>query len=135
MNKLKILAIDDEQNVLNSIKQFCLDYDVTTETLSLKAIERIGREKFDIIIVDYQMPKLNGIELLEEIKEVFTDRKYVSIFCTAYGTIHLFEEEQNKGLFDFFIEKPFVMDKFKKTLQKAITVLDPKVSIRDNVLL
>ena len=81
------------------------------------------------------MSKLNGIELLEEIKEVCADRKYVSIFCTAYGTIHLFEEEQNKGLFDFFIEKPFQSDKFKKALQNAIAILNPKLSMRDRVLL
>ena len=135
MNKLKILAVDDEQDVLAVIKQCCHDYDVATETLPLKAVERINKENFDIIIVDYQMPKINGIELLEEIKEVCADRKYVSIFCTAYGTIYLFEEERSRGLFDLFIEKPFVMDKFKKALQKAMTILDPEVAISDSVLL
>ena len=135
MNKLKILAVDDEQNVLNIIKQFCLDYDVTTETLPFNAVERINKEKFDIIIVDYHMPKINGIELLEEIKEVYADRKYVSILCTAYGIIHLFEEEKSRGLFDLFVEKPFQKDNFERVLHKAIAVVDPEVSMRDRVFL
>ena len=135
MNKLKILAVDDEQDVLNAIKQFCLDFDVATETLPLKAVERISREKFDVIIVDYQMPKINGIQLLEEIKEVYADRKYVSILCTAYGTKFLFEEEQRRGLFDFFIDKPFQNDKIKKVLDKSIAILDPRESMRDRILL
>jgi len=125
MNKLKILAVDDEEYVLNAIKPLCLDHDLETETLPFKAIERIKKEKFDIFVVDYQMPQLNGIELLEEIKEVYADRKYVSIFCTAYGTMYLFKEEQCGGLFDFFVEKPFESETLKNTLQKAIDRLDP----------
>jgi DNA-binding NtrC family response regulator len=135
MNKLRILAVDDEQKVLNAIKEFCHDYDVITETRPLKASERINRENFDIFIVDYQMPVINGIELLKEIKEVYADRKYVSIFCTASGTLYLFEEERSMGLFDFFLEKPFQADKFKKVLQKAVAIVDPKVSTRDSILL
>jgi DNA-binding NtrC family response regulator len=135
MNKLKILAVDDEQNVLNTIKEFCLDYDVTTEILPLKAVERINKDMFDIIIVDYQMPIVNGIEFLEETKEVYVDKTYVSIFCTAHGTMHLFEKERISGLFDFFIEKPFQEDKFKKVLDKAIAIMDPKVSTGERVFL
>ena len=63
--KLKILAVDDEEYVLNAIKPLCLDHDLEIETLPLKAIERINKEKFDIFIIDYQMPHINGIELLE----------------------------------------------------------------------
>ncbi|MBN2532919.1 MAG: response regulator [Spirochaetales bacterium] len=126
MEKLKILAIDDEIGVLKIIKKICNNYDVTTETTSLRAIEMIKKEKFDIIIVDYQLPCINGIELLEEIKEEYDNSEYVSIFCTAYGTIHLFKEEICKGLFSFFIEKPFEIEVFKEILRKAILHLERK---------
>ena len=92
--------------------------------MPLKAIERINKKKYDVFIIYYQMPHINGIELLEEIKDVYADRKYVSIFCTAYGTMHLFKEEQCERLFDFFVEKPVESETFKKALQKAIDRLD-----------
>ena len=43
----------------------------------------------------------------------------MSIFCTAYGTMHLFKEEQDQGLFDFFVEKPIKSDTLKKALQNG----------------
>lgn len=113
MEKIKILAVDDEAGILAIIadtlfnttigtlrsRDVCRDYDITTETSSLKALEILEEKKFDIFIIDYQMPQVNGIELLEEIKRIYFDRHYVSILCTAYGTIHLFKSELVKGLF------------------------------------
>ena len=124
MDKLKILAVDDEEGVLKVIKEVFHHYDLTTETSSLKAADLIQKENFDIFIIDYQMSQLNGIELLEEIKEVYKNRKYVSIFCTAFGTIHLFKKELVQGLFHYFIEKPFVIDSLKQIMKKAIITLE-----------
>ena len=66
------------------------------------------------------MPGLNGIELLEEIKEVYRNEPYVGILCTAYGTMHLFKEEFRQNLFSFFIEKPFDGNCFCETVQEAV---------------
>ena len=123
MSAIKVLVVDDEVEVLNVIKTFLRNFDVITETSSLKAAEMIEKEKYDLYIVDYQMSGLNGIELLEEIKENYTDRNYVSILCTAYGTIHLFKQEFKEKLFDFFIEKPIEPDNFYETINKAIIKL------------
>ena len=73
-----------------------------------------------LVIIDYQMPQVNGIELLEEIQRVYSGKQYIGIFCTAYGTIHLFKSELVKGLFQFYIEKPFEIDVFKQTVARAI---------------
>ena len=123
MEEIKILAVDDEEGALNVIKDLLRNYNVTLVRSSFEAAQLIEREKFDIYIIDYQMPCLNGIELLEQIQEKSTDRKYIGIFCTAYGTIHLFKEEMIRGLFDFFIEKPFEVENFRKVFNKAIIKL------------
>ena len=123
MDKIKILAVDDEEGVLNVIKNVCRNHEITTESSSLKASELIKKEKFDIFIIDYQMPNLDGIELLEEIQELYEDSQYVSIFCTAYGTIHLFKDELCNGLFSYFIEKPFEVDILKEIMKKSILKL------------
>ena len=96
MEKLKILVVDDEKNVLNIIKELLQDdYNITTETSSLKAAELIEQEKFDIYIIDYQMfsSELNGIELLEVIRDEYSKKEYMAILCTAAGTTYLFKQE------------------------------------------
>ena len=121
MKKLKIFAVDDENNVLQLITSTLHKYDITTETSSMKALEMIhSHEEFDIFIVDYQMPNINGIELLEEINDVYNDRNFVSVLCTAYGTIYLFKDELIRGVFTFFLEKPFSKDALKEIVNKAI---------------
>ena len=123
MNKIKILAVDDEAGVLQIITEALQEYDITAEISSLKAIEIIESREFDIFIVDYQMPQVNGIELLEEIKGIYSGRHYVSILCTAYGTIHLFKPEFVQGLFRYYVEKPFNIDFLKDTVKRAIITL------------
>ncbi|MBN2533616.1 MAG: response regulator [Spirochaetales bacterium] len=130
MDKYRILVVDDEKHVLDVLENICHHHDVTTEISSLKAAEIIKKEEFDIFIIDYQMPGIDGIELLKEIRKNYKKKLYVSILSTAYGTIYLFKEELIHGLFTFFIEKPFEIDVVKKVLQKAVVEL---VKIRGNV--
>ena len=131
MNRTRILAVDDEPGVLKIIENNLQQYNLTTETSALKAVEIIQKQQFDIFIIDYQMPQVNGIELLEEIKSVNLGRLYISIFCTAYGTIHLFKTELVEGLFDFYLEKPFEIDVIQETIQKALLSLQRIRSVEE----
>ena len=124
MNKTKILAVDDEAGVLNIIAHVFREYNIIVETSSLKALEIVESKKFDIFIIDYQMPQVNGIEFLEEIKRLYSGEHYVSILCTAYGTIHLFKPEFVQGLFRYYIEKPFNIDVLKDTVKRAIVTFE-----------
>lgn len=126
MKKIRILAVDDEIRVLNIIKNILRNNEITIETSSYKAAELIRQKEFDIFIVDYQMPEYNGIELLEEIQKEYRNKEYVSIFLTASGTIYLFKEEIRANLFDFFLEKPFEIDDFRKVFDNAVLKLGRK---------
>ena len=131
MNTLKILAVDDEKNVLDMIAADFRDhqhYITTCETSAIEAIELAKENNFDIIMTDYQMPTVNGIELLEVVQELYENRCYVSILCTAHGTTYLFESELQDGLFQFFLEKPFTRETLQKAITKAVTLLEKKRS-------
>jgi CheY-like chemotaxis protein len=123
MNKLKILAVDDEINLLYCIANVLREYDVVYETLPLTAVQLLEEQHFDIIITDYQMPKVNGIQVLEEAKELYEGKPYVGILCTAHGTTYIFENEKKAGLFHFFLEKPFTTETLTKVVARAVTQL------------
>jgi CheY-like chemotaxis protein len=124
MNKLKILAVDDEINILYCIASVLREYDVVYETLPMTAVQLLEEQHFDIIIADYQMPKVNGIELLEEAKKYSKNKQYTAIFCTAHGTTYLFKDEKEEGLFQFFLEKPFTTETLTKVVARAVTQLN-----------
>ncbi|MBN2536583.1 MAG: response regulator [Spirochaetales bacterium] len=132
MERIKILMVDDEINVLTIVRSFLRHYYFITEISSLKAKETIEQEKFDIYIIDFQMSSdLDGITLLTLIQRLHKNKDYVSIFLTAHGTIYLFKQELTLGLFDFFLEKPFKIDDFKKVFDKAIDKLG-KIRNKEN---
>ncbi len=67
----KVIFIDDEESMLDLIKEILEDggdIEVVTEANSVKAVERLEKESFDVIICDYQMPRKNGIEVLRELR-------------------------------------------------------------------
>ena len=123
MEKVKILAVDDETGVLNVIKTILRHYDLTTIASSYEAADLIKQNKYDVFIVDYQMPGLDGIEIFKLIRAENEQKKHVNIFLTASGTLYLFKNEILDGLFDFVIEKPFETNDFKKVFDKAIIKL------------
>ncbi|MBN2533857.1 MAG: response regulator [Spirochaetales bacterium] len=122
MEKLKVLAVDDEAGVLNIIKNVLGDdYAITTETSASEAVKLIQQERFGIFLIDYQLnDEITGIDLLKLIRK--KQKKSTSIFFTALGTEYLFKEE--KDLYDFLIGKPFEIDDFKLTFYKAIAKLE-----------
>jgi len=85
---MRILVVDDNEIVLSSIKTALspLEWPVTTVMDSRIALDHIKTGSYDIVITDLQMPELDGIELLREIK-VFDPAMEV-IILTGHGTIN-----------------------------------------------
>jgi CheY-like chemotaxis protein len=123
MDKTKILVVDDEKHVLQCFAEVLYEYDITLESAPLQAIEKIRSTHFDIIIADFIMPTVNGIEFLEVVKDEYKNKRCVSILCTAYGTTYLFESDQEEGLFQFFLEKPFTPESIQKVMTQAFDLL------------
>ena len=71
LTQARILLVDDNKLGLIARKSVLEDlgYRITTATEGQEAFERFSREKFDLVITDYKMPKMNGIELIERIRD------------------------------------------------------------------
>ncbi|MCD8554949.1 response regulator [Seleniivibrio sp.] len=70
-----ILIVDDEQNILNSMRRLFMNHDieVLTANSSQQAVELLASNKVDFFLCDYRMPDINGIQLLESVKDTYPD--------------------------------------------------------------
>ena len=114
----KILVIDDERSIRNSMKDI-LQYeghDVVLAENGMEGLVSVKSEKPDIVFCDIKMPKMEGIEVLERIKEFSTDTPVIMI--SGHGTIDTAIEAIRKGAYDF-IEKPLDLNRLLITIKNA----------------
>ena len=100
-----ILYVDDEPHLLNIAKLYLekkLRYTVTTAISAGVAIEILSGKGFDAIISDYQMPGMNGIEFLKQIRSSGDDIPF--IIFTGRGREEIVIEALNEGA-DFYLQK------------------------------
>ncbi len=114
----KILIVDDEPNMLHMLSAVLQQdgFDPYTADTGHKALELVSAENFDFILTDVRMPGMDGLQLLENIRERGID--VIVIVMSAYGNIELALEAIRKGAYDY-ISKPFKTDEVVLTLRKA----------------
>ncbi len=114
----KILVIDDERSIRNSMKNI-LQYEgheVVLAENGMEGLVSVKSEKPDIVFCDIKMPKMEGIEVLERIKEFSADTPVIMI--SGHGTIDMAIEAIRKGAYDF-IEKPLDLNRILITIKNA----------------
>ena len=117
-SKFQILIVDDEKIQLEMLKGFLVKqgYGVETAEDGQKGLEKFKRGFFDLILSDYRMPGMDGLQLLKEVKRL--DREAAVVIMTAYGTIDAAVEAMKAGAFDF-ITKPLELDGVLIRIQKV----------------
>ena len=117
----KILVVDDEVLLAQTVEMMlsAMGYQVTTETSSEYALERIKKEpsQFDLVITDQTMPKLTGIELTRELKEICPDLPV--ILFTGYNSTISKEDADQLGI-KAILHKPLVLPEFLKAIRKVL---------------
>ena len=116
----RILAVDDEKDMLALLRRIIgeeTDHELVTESVPLQALERFKAEPFDLVISDLKMPKMDGLRLLEAIRQ--HNPQAAVILMTAYGTIETAVEATRKGAQDF-ITKPFRRERILVTVEKVM---------------
>ena len=116
----KILIVDDNELNIKVAKRALSDLEVKTdEVLSGKeAIEKVKKNKYDIILLDIMMPEMNGEETLAKLKEIEGFNTPV-IALTADALEGAKDKYLSEG-FDGYIAKPFTRDQIKEKLDKII---------------
>ena len=83
----KILVVDDEKEIRQMLSRHFrfMDYTVETAENGLDALEKMNKERFEVVITDIMMPKMNGLELLKTIRDEFPMTR--AIVITGYVTM------------------------------------------------
>jgi two-component system nitrogen regulation response regulator NtrX len=114
-----ILIIDDEIQICESMKMI-LDYEgysVVYSTDALEGLKKIAQDKFSALLLDIQMPQMNGFEVLKKVKESNIDVSVIII--SAHGSVENAIKATKLGAFDF-IEKPIDRDKLLLSVRNAV---------------
>ncbi len=122
---ISILILDDEPIVAKRLKPALekKGYQVESFTESSKALERIKKEKFDIVITDLKMEGISGMEFLEEVRRLWPDTAVIVI--TGFATMETAKESFKKGVFDF-LAKPFKLGEIIEIVGKAVEHIKKK---------
>jgi DNA-binding NtrC family response regulator len=115
----RILIVDDEPFNLDLLEQELTDRGYTIERASdgTEALGKVESFQPELILLDYQMPDMNGVEVLKEIRHRGGDAPVIMI--TAYGTIERAVEAMKEGAYDF-IPKPFDPEHLALVVRKAL---------------
>ncbi|MBU1218604.1 response regulator [Myxococcota bacterium] len=103
----KILLVDDETPILSALRRTFFDESWETYTASSgdEAISLIYDHEFAVVLSDYKMPDMNGVELLTEVRKISPDT--VRMIISGYAEAHAIVEAINEGQIFRFIPKPW----------------------------
>ena len=129
MAKEHVLVVDDEQNMRNTLA-FILEtanYQVTTAAEGREALEEIlaARENgrpVDLLITDFRLPGLTGLQLIDELN--YLKIKIPVLVITAYGNRSLFLELMRTGCADY-LDKPF---DYKELVKRVDSLVEKKLT-------
>ncbi len=115
---MKILIIDDERSIRNSLKEILVDegYDVDVAENGVQGCAMVDKEKYSVIFCDIKMPEMDGMEVLDKFAEMGVDSAVVMI--SGHGDIGTAVECIKKGAFDF-IQKPLDLNRILITIKNA----------------
>ena len=119
MDKPKILIAEDEKNQRDLLEGFLKKegFSVESAASGREALDRLGRDFFDIILLDYKMPELDGLHTLREIRKLYPDLPVVMM--TAYGTVETAVASMKEGALDY-LTKPIDLDELLLIFHKVI---------------
>ena len=101
----RVLVVDDDKVLQNSVKEALLYHSFTVDVANngKEALLAVYKEKYDLVVMDVNMPEMDGISALSEIKKV--DPSVIVIILTAYSNVSDAVKVVKEGAYNY-LEKP-----------------------------
>ncbi|MBO9312836.1 MAG: response regulator [Chloroflexus sp.] len=116
-----IILVEDEPDILIILHRLMRDltggYDIITVHSGADALAQIALRRVPLVITDYNMPGMNGLQLAAAIKETSPDTCVVMI--TAYATPEL-EKRAREQRIDYYLAKPFPLDRLEHIVREVL---------------
>ncbi len=117
--KLRVLVIDDDQDVCDYLEDFLgrEGYRVSTLVKPIDALPEIKEGRYQIVLLDIRMPGLDGVQLLRQIRAIDSD--ICVIIMTAYPSVDSAIDTMKADAFDY-LRKPFDNDQLRAVIKRAV---------------
>ena len=134
MHNNTILVIDDEELIRVNLKRIYSkeNYRVLLSKTGSEGIETVRNEKIDLVLLDINLPDINGLDVLVKLKEI--DSELLVIVITGYSSVENAVNALKLGAYDY-IKKPFKADSIKLITKLAIETLKLKKTVTNLKLL
>ena len=119
MDKHRIMIIDDEK-IVGDMAKMALEkegYLVETFVNAEPAMERLRAARFEIVVTDFKMKGIDGMEVLRRVKSLYPETKVIMI--TAFANMDTAIEALREDVYDFF-PKPVKIKELKASIQRAL---------------
>jgi CheY-like chemotaxis protein len=117
-----IILVEDEPDILLILHRLMRDltsaYDIITVNGGAEALRQLALRPVPLLITDYNMPEMNGVDLARAVKEVSPDTAVLLI--SAYGTPELERRVHEAGA-DYYLTKPFSPDRLEQIVHTTLT--------------
>lgn len=129
MAKMKILLVDDELEFLElaAIRLNSWGYEVVTASNGKEALEAVKEKKADMIILDYLMPDMDGIEVLRQLRKF--DKKIPVVMLTAHPDIKSMKGAEELGISCYTPKLSDSVDT-QKSLKSAIEMVEDDLKLK-----
>lgn len=130
----RILVVDDEPSIRRTLTQLFarMGYQATEAASGQEALEHIQRQRFDLVILDLNMPEMDGTEVLKTARPLAPDT--VFIILTAYGTLDSAILAIRSGAFDYLL-KPSPVQEIVRAVEAGLTERQRRLSREEPVAL
>ena len=118
MKNIKVLLVDDEEEFVQSLAERIRMRELGSEVAfnGKEALAKLEEKLPDVMVLDFKMPGIDGLTVLELVKKSYPDVQVVML--TAHGTREMEQKARDLGAFDY-LQKPVGIDKLTKTIEKA----------------
>ncbi|HMB70667.1 MAG TPA: hybrid sensor histidine kinase/response regulator [bacterium] len=115
----RILVIDDEPNIRGTLEEFLqlCGFDVDTAENGSHGLDLLGRRAYDLVVSDVRMPDVDGIAVIEWMKETCPEIPVIVI--SGYATVESTLHAMRLGAHDYIV-KPFTLDQIRRTIDNAL---------------
>ena len=132
---ISILIVDDDEEMCETLSDILEVKGYSTHTAfdGYKALDIVGTEKVDVMLMDIMMPKINGVETFKKVKKL--DKGISVIMITAYAVDELINEVVDTGAFNV-IYKPLDIDELVDNIVKAgpqQVKMSPEADVCDSI--